>query len=75
MGARSSLIVALFPSGPLSAVVVVVDLVDAALPLDLGLTCNIRLLFRTDTNDLTGGVRRGSGAVVISDTLALSSIK
>ena len=28
-------------------------------------TC-IRLLFRTDTNDLTGGVRRGKGAMVIS---------
>ena len=29
------------------------------------LSC-IRLLFRTDTNDLAGGVRRGKGAVVIS---------
>ena len=27
------------------------------------LTC-IRLLFRTDTNDLAGGVRRGKGVVV-----------
>ena len=36
------------------------------------LTC-IRLLFGTATNDLTGGVRRGKGAMVISDTLALSS--
>ena len=35
-------------------------------------TC-VRLLFGTDTNDLTGGVRRGTGAVVISDTLASSS--
>mgnify|MGYP001451441931 CR=1 FL=1 len=31
------------------------------------LTC-IRLLFRTDTDDLTGGVRRGKGAMVISHT-------
>ena len=30
-------------------------------------TC-IRLLFRTDTNDLAGGVRRGKGAMVISRT-------
>ena len=30
-------------------------------------TC-IRLLFRTDTNDLTGGMRRGKGAVVTSHT-------
>ena len=29
------------------------------------LTC-IRLLFRTDTDDLTGGVRRGEGALVTS---------
>ena len=35
-------------------------------------TCS-RLLFRTDTNDLTGGMRCGAGAVVISDTRALSS--
>ena len=39
--------------------------------LDL-LTCT-RLLFGTATNDLTGGARRGKGAMVISDTLALSS--
>ena len=32
-----------------------------------------RLLFGTATNDLTGGARRGKGAMVISDTLALSS--
>ena len=31
------------------------------------LTC-IRLLFRTDTNDLAGGVRRGKGAMVTSHT-------
>ena len=31
------------------------------------LTC-IRLVFRTDTDDLTGGVRRGKGAMVISHT-------
>ena len=30
-----------------------------------GFTC-IRLLFRTDTDDLTGGVRRGEGALVTS---------
>ena len=36
------------------------------------LTCT-RLLFGTATNDLTGGARRGKGAMVISDTLALSS--
>ena len=30
-------------------------------------TC-IRLLFRTDTDDLTGGVRRGEGALVTSHT-------
>jgi len=41
-------------------------------PLFMLFTC-IRLLFRTDTNDLTGGVRRGAGAMVISDSLALSS--
>ena len=35
-------------------------------------TCT-RLLFGTATNDLTGGARRGKGAMVISDTLALSS--
>ena len=37
-------------------------------------TC-IRLLFGTDTNDLTGGVRRGTGAVVISDTLASKRVE
>ena len=31
------------------------------------LTC-IRLLFRTDTDDLTGGARRGKGAMVTSHT-------
>ena len=31
------------------------------------LTCT-RLLFRTDTNDLAGGVRRGKGAMVTSHT-------
>ena len=31
------------------------------------------VLFGTATNDLTGGARRGKGAMVISDTLALSS--
>ena len=35
--------------------------------LFLLLTCT-RLLFRTDTNDLTGGARRGKGAMVTSHT-------
>ena len=44
----------------------------AAIVMSHNSSCT-RLLFGTATNDLTGGARRGKGAMVISDTLALSS--
>ena len=39
-----------------------------AAPIVLARHETSRLLFRTDTNDLTGGVRRGAGAMVIAHT-------